>query len=67
MAAASLARVLAFGILSDDDPVQVAGCALSQRGLRAAEDLCRPDIGILLEGLTDGQAQAPKGDMVGNI
>lgn len=67
MAAASLAGILAFGILSDDDPVQVAGSAFPQRGLRASEDLCGPDIGILLEGLTDGQTQAPEGDMVGDI
>lgn len=57
--AASLAGVLALAVLADDDPVQVAGAAVAQRRLGATEDLCRSDVGVLLEGLADGQAESP--------
>jgi hypothetical protein len=67
MAASSLTRILALGILSDNDPVQVPRGALSQRGLRASKDLGRPNICVLLEGLTDGKAQTPEGYMVRDI
>ncbi|KAI9903736.1 hypothetical protein N3K66_000265 [Trichothecium roseum] len=63
----ALARVLALAVLAHDDPVQVAGGAVPERGLRAGEDAGGTHVGVLLEGLADGQAEAPEGDMVRNI
>ena len=67
MRPASLPRVLAFAVLPDNHPVQVSGLAIAQRGLRTREDPSGPDVSVLLEGLADGEAQAPERDMIGDI
>ena len=63
----ALARVLALRVLAHDHPVQVARLAAPQRRLRAAEDLGRPHVRVLLEGLADGQAEAPERDVIGYV
>lgn len=62
--AAALACVFAFCILAHYYPVEGAGWAIAERGGDAAEDAGRADVGVLLEGLDDGQAEAPEGEVV---
>jgi len=59
VAAASVAGVFAFGVLADDHPVQVSDLAVAERGLSSAEDFGGAYIGVLLQGLADGEAEAP--------
>jgi hypothetical protein len=65
--ASALTRVLALAVLADDYPVQVAGVALAERRLGAAEDLGWSHIGVLLKGLADGEAETPEGNVIGDI
>lgn len=65
--APALPGVLAFAVLADDHPVQVAVVAFAEGGLRASEDAGGPDVGVLLERLADGEAEAPEGDVVGDV
>ncbi len=67
MRAAALAGIFAFGILADDDPVEIVGRNARQRAPDAGQDAGRADIGILVEGLADGEAQAPERQMIGHI
>jgi hypothetical protein len=60
MSAATLTGVLAFGILSDDEPIEVASLAIGKGGRHSAENPGWPDVGVLLQSLTDGQAQTPE-------
>lgn len=64
---AALAGVLALAVFADDDPVEVAGAAVLQRGDGAPEDAGGADVGVLLEGLADGEAEAPEGDVVRDV
>jgi hypothetical protein len=64
---AALAGVLALAVLADDDPVQVARRAVAQGRLRAAEDLGGSHVGVLLEGLANGQSETPEGNVVRNV
>ena len=45
---------LAFAVFANDDPVEVPRCAVTERGLGAAEDFGRSHVCVLLEGLADG-------------
>jgi hypothetical protein len=65
--AAALAGVLAFAVFADDDPVEIARLAVAQRGLGALEDACWSHVGVLLEGLADGEAKTPERDVIRNI
>jgi hypothetical protein len=65
--AAADARILAFGILAHDDPVQVFRRATLQRAVDAGQDAGRTHVGVLVEALADLQAQAPQGDVVGDV
>jgi hypothetical protein len=67
MGATALAGVLAFGVLADDDPVEIGGGDVAERGFNAGQDAGGADVGVLVEGLADGEAKAPEGDVVGNI
>lgn len=53
MRASTLASILAFGVLADDDPVEVACICVAKRRLGSFQNLRRPNIGELLERLAD--------------
>jgi hypothetical protein len=55
-----LTSVLALGVLADDDPVEVAVGGVAEGRLSATEDLCGADVGVLLKGLADCEAEAPE-------
>ena len=61
------ARVLAFGVLAHDDPVEVVRTAALQRAVDPGQDARRPDVGVLVEALADLQAQAPERDVVRDV
>lgn len=63
----ALTGIFAFAVFADYDPVEITTSAIAEGGLCAAEDLCRAHICVLLEGLADGQSQAPEGDVVRDI
>lgn len=67
MGAAALAGVFAFAVFADYDPVKVAGVTVLEGRDRAPEDAGWADVGVLLEGLADGEAEAPEGDVVRNV
>lgn len=67
MRAATLAGVLALAVLTNNNPVKVTVLAVAQRRLSAAEDSCWADIGVLLEGLANGQAETPQRDVIGDV
>ena len=58
MRAAPVARVLAFGVLADDDPVDVLPGA--QRTRHAWQHAGRTDVRVLIEALADGEPQTPE-------
>lgn len=69
MCAAALAGVFAFGVFSDYDPVEGGG--VMDDGCEgwgyAAEDAGGADVGVVLEGLDEGEAEGPEGDVVGDV
>lgn len=64
---ATLARILAFTVLADNDPVEISNVAVAEGRLSTPEDSSGADVGILLEWLADSQTKAPEGDVVRNI
>ena len=64
---AALTGVFALGVFADDNPVKGARLSIAERGGNAAEDFGRADVGVLLERLANGEAEAPKGDVVRNV
>lgn len=64
---ASLASVFTLAVLTDYHPVEVAGSAVSKRRPGAKKDASWTNIGVLLEGLANGEAQLPQGDMVRHV
>ena len=64
---ATLPGVLAFAVLADNHPVEVAGLALAQRRLSPAEHSGRTHVGVLLQRLADGQTETPEGDVIRDI
>ena len=56
MGASALAGIFAFRVFSHDDPVEVLGRSISQGAGNTREDAGRPDIGVLIQGLADGQS-----------
>ena len=67
MGAAALARIFALAVFADDDPVEVAGAAVLKGRDGAPEDAGGAYIGVLLELLAYGEAEAPEGDVVGDV
>ena len=67
MDAAAAAGIFAFGILTHDHPVEIAGTGMAQRRGDAGQDPGRPDIGVLVKALADREAQAPQRDVIGDI
>ena len=59
------ARVFAFGVFTDDDPVDFF--AAGERAGNAGQHARRPHVGVLIEALADRQPQAPQRDMVGHV
>jgi hypothetical protein len=64
MGSAAMPRVFALGILANDYPVKVLTRAVPERGGSSAQDPGWANVGILLEGLTNGKSQSPQGNMV---
>ena len=62
-----MAGVFTFGVLADYDPVEGTKGAVAQGGGNASEDPGGSHVGVLLEGLTEGEAEAPEGDVVGDV
>ncbi len=67
MDAAADTGIFALGILADDDPVELRPGDVAQRRGDARQDAGRAHIGVLVEGLADGEPQAPERDVVGNV
>src|SRR5690606_15282502 len=65
--ASAHARVLAFRIFTNDDPVQIFDGATFQWCINTWKDTGGPHVGILIKALADLKAQSPEGDVVGNI
>lgn len=65
--ATTLAGVLALTILTDDDPVELAGLAVGERRGRAGQDARPAHVCVLLQRLADGKAEAPERDVIGHI
>ena len=67
--AAALAGVFAFGVFTNDDPVEGGGFVGDggQGWGYAAEDAGGADVGVVLEGLDEGEAEGPEGDVVGYV
>jgi len=63
--AAAGAGIFSLRVFADDHPVYAL--AVPQRALHAGEHPRRAHIGVLVEALADGQAQAPQRDMVGHL
>jgi hypothetical protein len=59
------ARVLAFGVLADHDPVDVL--RVRERALHAGQHARGPHVRVLVEALADRQAQAPERNVVGHL
>lgn len=62
-----MTRVLAFAVLPDDHPVQVARGTFPEGGFRAPEDAGWAHVSVLLEGLADCETETPEGDVVGDV
>src|SRR5687768_12727157 len=63
--AAAGARILAFGVLAHDHPVDVL--RVVHRRSNAGQQAGRAHVGVLVEALADRQAQAPQRQMVGHL
>jgi hypothetical protein len=62
-----MARVFAFGIFANDDPVEIGRGAASQRRGEPRKQSSRPEVHVLVETLADGKPETPEGDMVGDV
>lgn len=67
MGHSAVTSVLALGVLAYDHPVQISGVAVTQWRGGPAEDACGAHVGVLLERLAEGEAEAPEGNVVGYI
>jgi len=67
MASAAKTGVLTFRVFPDDNPIQVARLAVKERARDSRQKTRRPDIGVLIEAMADGQPEAPPGDMGGHL
>ena len=60
-------RVLAFGILADDHPVEVLCAASLQRPVDAGQQSRRPHVRVLIESLANFEPQAPQRDVIRDV
>ncbi len=65
--APAVAGIFALAVLAHDDPVDAAGRDGAKRRLDPRQEPRRAHIGVLVEALADGEAQAPQGQVVGQI
>src|SRR5262249_24440425 len=65
--AAADAGILALRVLANDHPVQLRAGDMAQRAGDAGQDPGRAYVGVLVERLADGQAQAPQGDVIRDV
>src|SRR3546814_19956354 len=65
--ASTYARVFAFRVFTHDDPYKVVDGAALERCVDAGKNAGGTHIGVLIEALTDFQAQAPQRDVIGDI
>lgn len=63
----TLARILAFAVLANNDPVEIPNVAVAEGRLGTPEYSSGADIGILLEGLADSQTKTPERDVIRDI
>lgn len=67
MGATSLTSVFAFAIFADDYPVERARRTVFEGRGNAAKNFGGANVGVLLEGLADCEAQAPERNVVGHV
>lgn len=65
--AAALAGIFTVRIFTHDHPVEILGGDARERAHDAWQNAGGADIGILVEGLADREAQAPQRHVVGNV
>src|SRR5262249_41905444 len=65
--ASSDARVLSLRVFAYDYPVELLVLHTAQRAGDAGQDAGRPDVGVLIEGLADGEPETPERDVVGDL
>jgi hypothetical protein len=61
------AGILPFRVLAHDHPVELLVGHVAQRRGDAGQHARRPDVGVLVERLADGEPQAPQRDVVGHV
>ncbi len=61
------AGIFALGILAHDHPVELAAIHVAQRRGDPRQHAGRAHVGVLIEGLADGEPKAPERDVVGNL
>ena len=59
--------VFSFTILADDNPVKVFGTTVLERRVYATEDAGRTYVNVLIQHITNGENEAPQGDMVRDV
>jgi hypothetical protein len=59
-------RILAFGVLADDDEVDVAGLAVGERRRDAGHQLARAQVHVLVELAAEQDERAPQRHVVGH-
>ena len=67
MGASAGASIFTFGVFPDDNPIEIIGSDTGEGPLNTWKQAGRANIGVLIEGLADLQAQAPQGDVVRDI
>ncbi len=67
MAAPALAGIFPRGVFPHDHPVQIPGTNPCERALDARQDPCGTHVGVLVERLADGEAQAPERQVVRHV
>ncbi len=59
-------RILAFGVLADDDEIDVARLAIRERRRDSRHQTARPQVHVLVEAAPELDQRSPKRDMVGH-
>jgi hypothetical protein len=62
-----LSGILSFTVLANNHPVEVSNIAVAERRLCTTKNTGGAHVSILLEGLADSEAEAPKGDVIRDI
>ena len=67
MRATALTRILAFAVLTNDDPIKISSSCFPEWRLSPSEDACWPYISVLLEWLAYAETQPPERNMVRDV